>query len=232
MYPGAPLGSPTRLGGLRRTLGLSDKLFCMGCGRKRLTHTRASPGSAHLRRTWSDSALGPPPRNRPGCLAGCPPGPCWAGPRGAWAWLPESRAVVPENESSLPPHSPMAPYPGASTSLLRPGSWPPAGAALVVRSWTERLPQVDHSRSFCLTPQRAVGPDALPRSGPPATNMRASFSGPVRRGSPSSFQWNVTGFPFRTLPQGHRGLRASLGSVSHVPMRPCSRVPWPGRLLP
>ena len=60
MYPGAPLWSPARLGGVWGTLRVSDKLFCMGISKKRLTATQANVGSAHFFRTWSESALRPP----------------------------------------------------------------------------------------------------------------------------------------------------------------------------
>lgn len=85
MYPGAPLWTPARLGGLWCTLWISDKLFCMGTLEKRLTATQTKFGSAHFLRTWSESALRPPnwpqgPRKAP--FPPAPPSPacvgrCW-----------------------------------------------------------------------------------------------------------------------------------------------------------
>ena len=201
MYPGAPLWSPARLGGVWGTLRVSDKLFCMGISKKRLTATQANVGSAHFFRTWSESALRPPscaegPRKDPS-----PPAPPpWPSVGRCLAWVSErlpgtaARArspARPRRAYGFPVGAPLegglgraewcrAGARGAPGSRVATG-WDRAtvpGSAATVPESQPRLPVSARPRPPPAGPRRPQPPAALcsARGAPRARNGRAPAS--------------------------------------------------------
>lgn len=116
MYPGTPLWSPARLGGVWCTFWVSDKLFCMGISKTRLTAIQTNFGSAHFFRTWSESAPPPPswaegPTKGPFPPPPPLPGPAWAG---AWRGFSSGFRVPPP----APGHPPAPRPPGRAYAFL------------------------------------------------------------------------------------------------------------------
>ena len=158
MYPGAPLWSPARLGGVWGTLRVSDKLFCMGISKKRLTATQANVGSAHFFRTWSESALRPPscaegPRKDPS-----PPAPPpWPSVGRCLAWVSERLPGTAARARS--PARPRPPPPGPWVSRWCPARGRARASRMVPRGRPRgaRFPRCDRLGSGHGTRKRGDG---------------------------------------------------------------------------
>ena len=112
MYPGTPLWTPARPGGLWCTVWISEKRFCTGIFKKRLTAIQTNFGSAHFFRTWSESPPRPP--KGPEGARGPPLDPP------APSWPAVGRCQAPAGEPPQPPPGPAR----SPTPLPRPPRGP------------------------------------------------------------------------------------------------------------